>query len=53
MPNPQTITQGQTLEGAQAGAQANLSASGLTPTEEALLTEEEKIMRRKQRGVMA
>ena len=48
MPNPQTITQGQAME----GAQANLLASGLTPTEEALLTNEEKMMRRKQRGVI-
>jgi len=48
MPNPQTITQGQAME----GAQANLLQSGLTPTEEALLTNEEKVMRRTQRGVM-
>ena len=48
MPNPQTITQGQAME----GAQANLLASGLTPTEEALLTNEEKMMRRKQRGTI-
>ena len=48
MPNPQTITQGQAME----GAQANLLQSGLTPTEEAYLTNEEKIMRRKQRGTI-
>jgi len=48
MPNPQAITQGQAME----GAQANLLQSGLTPSEEAYLTNEEKIMRRKQRGVM-
>ena len=48
MPNPQTITQGQAME----GAQANLLQSGLTPSEEAYLTNEEKIMRRKHRGVM-
>ena len=47
-PNPQTITQGQALQ----GAQANLLQTGLTPTEEAYLTNEEKIMRRKQRGVI-
>jgi hypothetical protein len=34
------------------GAQANLLASGLTPTEEALLTNEEKMMRRKGRGII-
>jgi hypothetical protein len=48
MPNPQTITQGQAME----GAQANLLQSGLTPTEEAYLTNEEKMMRRKNRGVI-
>ena len=48
MPNQQTITQGQAME----GAQANLLASGLTPTEEAYLTNEEKLMRRKNRGVI-
>ena len=48
MPNPQTITEGQAME----GAQANLLQSGLTPTEEAYLTNEEKMMRRKQRGVI-
>jgi len=48
MPNPKTITQGQAME----GAQANLLQSGLTPTEEALLTNEEKMMRRKQRGTI-
>ena len=47
-PNPQTITSGQATE----GAQANLLQSGLTPTEEAYLTNEEKIMRRKQRGTI-
>jgi|TARA_R110002012_G_scaffold266640_1_gene450258 hypothetical protein len=49
MPNETTISQGQAME----GAQANLLSSGLTPTEEAFLSEEEKIMKRKQRGVMA
>ena len=48
MPNQQTITQGQAME----GAQANLLQSGLTPTEEAYLTNEEKLMRRKHRGVI-
>jgi len=47
-PNPQTITQGQAMQ----GAQANLLQSGLTPTEEAYLSNEEKIMRRKQRGII-
>jgi len=47
MPNQQTITQGQALQ----GAQANLLASGLTPTEEAFLTEEEKAMKQRLRGV--
>ena len=48
MPNPQTITEGQARE----ASQTNLLASGLTPSEEAYLTNEEKMMRRKQRGVM-
>ena len=48
MPNNQTITQGQALQ----GAQANLLASGLTPTEEAWLTEEEKAMKQRLRGVI-
>ena len=47
-PNPQTITQGQAMQ----GAQTNLLQSGLTPTEEAYLSNEEKIMRRKQRGII-
>jgi hypothetical protein len=34
------------------GAQTNLLQSGLTPTEEAYLSNEEKIMRRKQRGII-
>ena len=48
MPNPQTITEGQAME----ASQTNLLASGLTPTEEAYLTNEEKIMKRKQRGTI-
>ena len=48
VPNPQVITQGQNL--AAGNLQAN-QQTGLTPLEEVLLTEEEKLIRQRQRGI--
>ena len=48
VPNPQVITQGQNL--AAGNLQAN-QQTGLTPLEEVLLTDEEKLIRQRQRGI--
>jgi len=50
-PNNQVITQGQAILNQGMNAQANLTSNGLTASENALLNEEEKQMRLKQRGI--
>jgi len=52
-PNPQTITQGQNILNQGMNAQTNLTQNGLTAAENAYLTEEEKQMKLKQRGMIA
>ena len=47
MPNPSFVTSGAAL-----GAGQPLTQSGLTPTEEALLSDEEKQIRLRQRGLV-
>jgi len=51
-PNNQVITQGQAILNQGMNAQANLTSNGLTASENALLNEEEKQMRLKQRGII-
>ena len=51
MPNTQTITQGQNI--LNQAMNAGTTQNGLTATENAFLSEEEKMMRLKNRGMMA
>tara|TARA_Y100000401_G_scaffold47614_1_gene36794 strand:- start:9810 stop:13787 length:3978 start_codon:yes stop_codon:yes gene_type:complete len=53
MPNNKTITQGQNILNQGMNAQANLTQNGLTEIENALLSEEEKQMRLRQRGIIS
>jgi hypothetical protein len=53
MPNNKTITQGQNILNQGMNAQANLTQNGLTQIENALLSEEEKQMRLRQRGIIS
>jgi len=53
MPNDKTITQGQNILNQGMNAQANLTQNGLTEIENALLSEEEKQMRLRQRGIIS
>jgi len=53
MPNTQTITQGQNILNQGMNAQANLTQNGLTQIENALLSEEEKQIRLRQRGIIS
>ena len=53
MPNNKTITQGQNILNQGMNAQANLTQNGLTAIENALLSEEEKQMRLRQRGIIS
>jgi len=50
-PNTGVITQGQNILNQGMNAQANLTANGLTTSENALLSEEEKQIRLRQRGI--
>ena len=53
MPNNKTITQGQNILNQGMNAQANLTQNGLTQIENALLSEEEKQIRLRQRGIIS
>jgi len=51
-PSPDVITQGQNILGQGQALAQGITPSGLTPTEEALLSDEEKLIRRRQRGLV-
>ena len=50
-PDPNVITSGQSVINSGQALAQGVTPSGLTPTEEALLSDEEKLIRRRQRGL--